>query len=413
LRKKKNDLSRLSQQSEHSRVNHRNKRQATRKEYRSGQQFSQKDSLSKEELRVKKIVRRVVIFFLILLVILIGGGFFYVKSALDPVNPQAKESISLEVPLGSSNAQIAKILQKKKIIKDAKIFTLFVRFNNYGNFKSGFYNLKPSLNLTEISECLKKGGTRLPQAPFYGKILIKEGQNIDQIAEDIEINVDSKKREHSLYKKKEFLSLIQDPNFFQSLQQKFPKLLSSVDKESNVRYKLEGYLYPATYSYGKHDTISKVVEKMVETMNSVLTPYYEQIKNKNLTVNQCLTLASLVEKEASLEDDRRKIAQVFFNRLQKDMPLKTDVSINYVLRQSKPSVSYSDLEVESPYNLYKNVGLGPGPVGSPSKMAIEAILDPKPTDDLYFLADSKTGKIYFSKTGEEHERLVEKHINNN
>jgi UPF0755 protein len=151
---------------------------------------------------------------------------------------------------------------------------------------------------------------------------------------------------------------------------------------------------------------------MIATMNRVMQAYYGEIARQQKTVREVLTLASLVEKEAVNEEDRRKVAQVFLNRLQNDMPLGTDISVLYALRTKKNVVTIADTQVDSLYNLYQNKGVGPGPFNSPSKMSIEAVLNPKANDDLYFVADVKTGKVYFSKTNEEHEKLAEKYVNN-
>lgn len=136
---------------------------------------------------------------------------------------------------------------------------------------------------------------------------------------------------------------------------------------------------------------------MIAKMNTVMEQYTPTIHAKNLTNQQVLTLASLVEKEGVKEADRKQIAQVFFNRLAADMPIQSDISILYALGEHKETVTYADLEVDSSYNLYKNTGYGPGPLDSPSEESIKAVLNPTPSDYLYFVADISTGKVYFSK----------------
>jgi len=383
-----------------------NKRKELRKKRRA------ETDLQKEDRVVKKVVRSVSLIVILAIVVVSTTVFFYVKSNLAPLNPQSENLISVKIPLGASNRQIAGILQNKKIIKNATMFNYLAKFKNYGSFKSGYYNLKASYALEKIAKILKKGGANSPFSPIYGKIVIKEGQDIDEIAKQIEINVNTKSGQKTPFKSAEFLNLMGDDNFFEKMAKKYPKLLGSAAGAQNVRYKLEGYLYPATYDYGKNDTIKELVQDMIATANQVLTPYYSRIAKSHLSVHEVLTLSSLVEKEAREDDDRRLVAQVFLNRLKIDMPLQTDISVLYALRESKADVTVKDTHVDSPYNLYQNKGLGAGPFCAPSKMSIEAVLDPKETDDLYFVADVKTGKVYFSKTYEEHEKLAAKYVNN-
>ncbi len=149
---------------------------------------------------------------------------------------------------------------------------------------------------------------------------------------------------------------------------------------------------------------------MVAKTNEMLSPYYSKISERHYTVQQVLTLASLVEREGVTPKDRYKIAGVFENRLEKNMKIQSDISVLYALGKHKQNVTYKDLEVDSPYNLYQNEGMGPGPFNNPSIASVKAVLDPVDKDKgyLYFIANMKTGKIYFSKTYEEHQALTKK-----
>ncbi|MDR0690542.1 MAG: endolytic transglycosylase MltG [Streptococcaceae bacterium] len=370
-------------------------------------------ALQKEDRVVGKIIRRLVILLVLFFATVGIGGYLYVNSALQPLNKASKTFVNVYIPVGSSNKQIANILKKEKIIKDALVFNYFAKFHNYANFQSGYYNFKASDTLEQIANMLKKGGTEHPEMPILGKVVVKEGQNIDEIAKQIEINVDTKEGKKTPFKKEKFISLVNDEALFNKMRQKYPKLFNGASSDPSVRYRLEGYLCPATYNYGKDDTVQNMVEIMVATMNKTIHPYYEKIAKQKKKPREVLILASLVEREAVREEDRRNVAQVLLNRLQKDMPLETDISVLYALGKKKDIVTIADTHVDSPYNLYKNKGIGPGPFNSPSKMSIEAVLNPKANDYLYFVADVKTGKVYFSKTNEEHNVLAEKYVNNN
>ena len=149
---------------------------------------------------------------------------------------------------------------------------------------------------------------------------------------------------------------------------------------------------------------------MVATTNQRLKPYYAEIKNKNYTVQQVMTLASLVEGEGVTNRDRRKFAGVFLNRIAKNMAIQSDVAVKYALNTHKKNLYYKDLEVDSPYNLYVNKGYGPGPFNAPSLQSIQAVLNPAEQSKgyLYFVANLKTGKVYYSKTYAQHLALTAK-----
>ncbi|MEJ4462746.1 endolytic transglycosylase MltG [Enterococcus faecium] len=356
-----------------------------------------------------KIVRKIIL--VIALTLLIIGGFLgftvyrYVDSGLKPLDKSDDQLVQVEIPSGSSNKQIGEILEKDNIIKSGIVFNYYTKFKNLTGFQAGYYQLAPNMTLDEIGKQLQEGGTSEPTKVADGKIAIPEGYDIDQIAERV-AKVTGKD-------KKEFLDLVNDETFFNELYQKFPELLESASKAENTKYRLEGYLFPATYDYYYTSTSLKdLVIEMVNKTNTVMQNYYSAIKQKNLTVQEVLTLASLVEKEGVKENDRKNIAQVFFNRIKANMPLQSDISVLYALGEHKELVTYEDTAVDSPYNLYTNTGYGPGPFDNPSEEAIKAVLEPAENDYYYFVADTSTGNVYFAKTYEEHMELVQKYVNN-
>lgn len=356
----------------------------------------------KENTMVRKIVA-VVVVALIVTVTILGFSFYrYWKSALKPYNPKDSKLVQVEIKIGTSNKGIGAILEENKIIKSGLVFNYFVKTNNLTDFKGGFYQMAPDMELEQIGRLLQQGGTDQPLELADARITIPEGFSIEQIA-----NLFAEKTKVS---KEEFLAVITDEKFFNTLYDKYPNLLSSVKDGKDVRYRLEGYLFPATYNYYEETTIEEIVTQMVDKTNTILAPKMEDISAKNYTVQQLLTLASLVEKEGVEEGDRRNIAQVFLNRIETDMPLQSDISILYAMEEHKVHLSNKDTQVDSPYNLYINKGYGPGPFNNPSEQAINAVLNPEDNDFIYFLADVDTGKVYFAKTYEEHLKLKEEYI---
>ncbi|WP_056986118.1 endolytic transglycosylase MltG [Pediococcus damnosus] len=335
----------------------------------------------------------------ILAVVVVATGFVfyhYFSDALEPLNPDSKQQIQINVPEGSSTRQIGSILQEKKVVKSGAIFDYYVKSHNLTDFKAGYYVLKPSMSLNKIATNLQKGGSATPV--LLGKyVLIKEGETIDEVGKSIGKSSD--------FSQSQFIALMKDKSFINSLYKKYPELLGSAMKASNVRYRLEGYLYPATYSLEKKTTLKAVVEQMVAKENAILEPYYSKIKKEKMSVQEILSLAALVEREGNTTSDREKIAGVFLNRIDAKMPLQSDVSVYYAVKKAFGSdLTKTDLKSDSPYNLRAKKGYGPGPVNNPSKDSVLAVLHPKARDKnyLYFVANLKTGKVYFSATYDEH-----------
>lgn len=356
----------------------------------------------KENSMVKKIVS--IISLVLIITIVIAGFSFYnfFKSSLKPLDEKNKNLVQIEVPIGSNSKQIGQILEKSKVIKSGLVFSYYVKMNNLSDFQAGYYQMAPNMTLDEITKNLQLGGTDEPEALADAKMTIPEGYSIDQIADLFD--------QKTGVKKAEFLKLMEDDKFFNTMAGKYPELLTSAKQAKDVRYRLEGYLYPATYNYYKDVKLEDIVEQMIVKTNQVMTPQMDQLKQKKLSVQETLTIASLVEKEGVSEEDRRQIAQVFFNRIKEDMPLQSDISVLYAMEEHKVHLSNKDTEIDSPYNLYINKGTGPGPFNSPSEEAISAVLNPSENDYLYFLADVSTGKVYYAKTYEEHLKLKKEYI---
>lgn len=353
-----------------------------------------------------------------IIIALIATGFFvyrYVDSSIKPLDSSSKKYITVDIPEGSGNKYIGQILEKSGVIKSATVFNYYTKFKNYSNFQSGYYNLQPNMDLDEICKQLKEGGTPQPEKPSLGKILVTEGYTIKQISEAVTKN-SAKKHASTPYTADDFLKVVQDDAFISKMAAKYPKLLGSLPEADKVTYRLEGYLFPATYSYYEKTSMEDIVEDMISTMDSYMSQYYDTIAASGKSVNDVLTLASLVEKEGSTDDDRRNIASVFYNRMNNNMPLQSNIAILYAMGKLGEETSLAadasiDTSIDSPYNVYTNTGLMPGPVDAPSLSAIEATINPASTNYYYFVADVKTGKIYYSENFDDHKANVEKYVN--
>ncbi|GAX02690.1 aminodeoxychorismate lyase [Secundilactobacillus pentosiphilus] len=348
----------------------------------------------------QKIITGVVSVLVILLIVSGVVFYHYFQSALKPLNPKSEEVVQVDIPMGASSKQIGSILQDKKIVKNGSVFNYYVKSHNYSELRAGYYQLKASMTLNQVAKRLQQGGTSEPIQSSRGKVLIPEGAGIADIANKISSTTD--------FSKAEFLSLMKNQSYMKSLEKRYPDLLSSSMTSKGVRYHLEGYLYPATYIVNKHMSLKGLVNQMVAHTNDELSPYYKKIKKQKLTVQQVMTLASLVEREGVSQSYRRQISGVFFNRIAQGMPLQSDVAVEYAIGHHKQHLSSKDLQSDSPYNLYKFAGYGPGPFNNPSMSAIQAVLNPSDRSKgyLYFVANTKTGKIYFSKSLSEHNKRV-------
>ena len=354
---------------------------------------------------------------LIFLGLISAGAYFgyqYVQSSLQPVDASSKQYVTVQIPEGANVQTIGSTLEKSGLIKHGVIFAFYAKYKNYSDLKSGYYNLQKSMSTEDIIHELQKGGTAEAQEPALANLTIPEGYTIDQMAQAVgQLQGDFKEPLTA----DAFLAKVQDENFISQEVAKYPSLLESLPtKESGVRYRLEGFLFPATYSIKESTTIESLIDEMLAAMDKTLVPHYSTIKSKNLTVNELLTIASLVEKEGAKTEDRKLIAGVFYNRLNLGMPLQSNIAILYAQGKLGQKISLADdagidTTINSPYNVYTKAGLMPGPVDSPSLDAIEASINQTKSDNLYFVANVTDGKVYYAATQEEHDRNVAEHVN--
>ena len=354
---------------------------------------------------------------LIFLGLISAGAYFgyqYVQSSLQPVDASSKQYVTVQIPEGANVQEIGKTLEDAGLIKHGLVFSLYAKYKNYADLKSGYYNLQKSMSTEDIIHELQKGGTAEAQEPALATLTIPEGYTIDQMAQAVgQLQGDFKEPLTA----DAFLAKVQDENFISQEVAKYPSLLESLPtKESGVRYRLEGFLFPATYSIKESTTIESLIDEMLAAMDKTLAPHYSTIKSKNLTVNELLTIASLVEKEGAKTEDRKLIAGVFYNRLNLGMPLQSNIAILYAQGKLGQKISLADdagidTSINSPYNVYTNLGLMPGPVDSPSLDAIESSINQTKSENLYFVADVTDGKVYYASNKEEHDRNVAEHVN--
>lgn len=356
----------------------------------------------KERLWTNRIVRIIILLIIVITISTVVFGYFYITKALSPVNSDNNQITEVTIPFDSTSDDVADILKENGIIRQADIFGIYMKANNEEALQAGHYEFSPSMDAEQVLETIQAGGE-----PIFvdadTTVTVIEGATIEEIASVV--------NENTAITEEEFMETVQDEEFIASLQSQFPSLLEEVTQLENLIYTLEGYLFPATYDYFVGMTAEELITEMVGASNLNYQRLVDDLDNTYLSYHEVLSLASIIEREAITEEDRGIVSGVFYNRLEVGMPLQSDVTVLYALGEHREFVTYTDLEVDSPYNLYMYDGITPGPIGTPSYQAIVAAIYPTWNDYYYFVADIDTQEIYYSSTIEEHDALVEEYVN--
>ena len=291
-----------------------------------------------------------------------------------------KTEIVVEVPQGLGISAIAKLLEEKKVTDSASLFVIAARLSNQaGSLKAGEYSLSPHFTNRRILEALTRGKVRLHQ------LIIPEGFNLKQIKARLAasgvINMTGAD------------NLFTDPEFIAALGIRAPSL--------------EGFLFPDTYLLPKGVKARQVLTIMVKRFTAKWNKLAQKGNASGLSRLQVVTLASIIEKEARLPEERKLISSVYHNRLKKGMRLQADPTVIYGIPDFKGTLTKKDLEYPSPFNTYLHRGLPPGPICSPGQASLAAALEPAKTKSIYFVAKGD-GSHYFSSNYREHRKAVRK-----
>ncbi len=343
---------------------------------------------------MKKIIIIVVAVILISIIAMIATY----KILTMPVSKNIEEK-EIEIPMGSGTEQIAEILKNNNLIKSELAFKIYVKIHNISNFQAGTYYLKESMNIKEITEMLQTG---IMFDPNQITITYLEGKPMWWLAETI--------AEKTNNTEEEVYAVLENEEYIDTLIEKYWFLTDEI-KNENIYYPLEGYLFPDTYSISNKDaTVEEIFEKMLDKMGEVLEEYRAEIEESDYTVHELLTLASIIETEGMNDSDRKNVASVFYNRLDLGMSLGSDVTTYYSVKVDMGDRDLYQSEIDS-YNPYNTRGpnmegkLPVGPISSIGRASVEAAIEPNTTDYLFFVAD-KNGKLYFTKTNEEHVQVI-------
>lgn len=340
----------------------------------------------KKKQKKKHTFKRLLGIFFVLLII----GFFivydYYNQAIEPMNKENPSQVNIIIPSASTTDYIGEILYNKGLIKSPFIFKYRIKSKNVGSrLKAGEYILSTDMDLDKIIDTIVKGTKSYDTIRFT----IPEGYEIREIADRLE--------REKLADKEVFLELTSKKENFED---KF-EFLKELDKEQN----LEGFLFPSTYEIYIGTSEEEIIEKMLEQFEKIYSSEIEdQSRNFDLTLNEIVTLASIIEREGKLDSERPIMSGVFHNRLEEGMLLGSCATVQYILGERKPVLSKEDTRIDSPFNTYINTGLPPSPIASPGKVSLVAAVNPADVEYKYFVLTGRDGSHTFSATLDEHNK---------
>ena len=322
----------------------------------------------------KKNIFLAVSFIFLLSLFLFIGFAYYLLSPLE----KGGYNKDFLVRRGATLKDVAKGLEKNRIIKSSGIFELWARISGAGrSIKAGEYRLNPGMSPLKVLKILNRG------LVITCRVTIPEGYTRKQIAEVLQ--------KEGLVNREEFISNTGSLDLAKRYGINAPNL--------------EGYLYPDTYRFSKGMPVTSIIHVMVSRFWEITTPLSEKIKESRMTTNEVVTLASIVEKETGLDRERPLIASVFLNRLKKKMRMESDPTVIYGIKEFNGNLTKKDLTAHTRYNTYVIRGLPPGPIANPGLASIKAVLYPAKSDYLYFVSRND-GSHCFSRKFSDHNRAV-------
>ncbi len=326
--------------------------------------------------------------------------FFGYHYSLTAVNQD--RSVEFVISSGESASSVLARLQQEGLIRSELTARIYMKLNKETALKAGTYDLNGQMGVAEILATLSDASKAHSEDVV---VTIIEGEWCKHIAQKIE--------EVTNVTAEELLALWNDETYVRSLMTDYPFLTEEIFNPDS-RYLLEGYLMPNTYNFKPETTADAVTRRFLDQFSNVFARYQDDIASSQYSIHELITLASIVQYEASDAEDMALIAGVFYNRMEIGMALQSSVTVCYAIDMEKDD-DWKNCETnpnyDSPYNTYRVNGLPPGPILNPGEEAIRAVLEPTASDYLYFLADVYgDGTVYYSKTYEEHLAYKKKYL---
>lgn len=293
------------------------------------------------------------------------------------------KSYVIDVPAGAGSAKVASLLGNRGVIKYPALFKMYA--GNKYIFQRGRHSVNSSMTYDELLKTF--GNYAEGGVGEQVQIVIPEGYELGQIADILVQN--------GLVDKEEFMDEVNNGTFDYDFVNEIPR----------SENRLEGYLYPATYQIYPGTSSHDIIIMMLDAFKANVLPVYNQSGSSD-PIDQVVTMASVIEREAANDGEKKLVASVFNNRLYEGKKLESCATVQYLLHERKTVLSIEDTEIDSPYNTYKYKGLPEGPIASPGLASIKAALKPADTNYMYFLADPSGNKNYFSQTYDEHQEKM-------
>ena len=366
--------------------------------------MTMKVSKKKSKPKTRKLVKATLILIVAFVILFLAAGgsgsyaFFYYKTNLKPVNSAANSIIYVIEP-GDTIKTLGKRLEKDGLIRNANVFELAARINNKTALASGAYEISAAMTTGEILTVLTNSKNAIHDTIV---VTLREGWWAKDIAKAIseKCNISSDA----------LLNLWHDPEFINSLSNDYWFISSDIIEEGERVY-LEGYLYPDTYEFYRDSSAEEITRRLLNRFGELVEPLRPAIEANKMSLDEIVTLASIVQFESGNYQDMPIIAGVFMNRLNQGMKLQSSVTICYTIynyTDSRECELAKNREIKSPYNTYMYNGLPLGPILNPTIKAIEAVINYQKTDYMYFIG--KDGITYYAKTLAEHEANIDKYL---
>lgn len=348
--------------------------------------------------------KKLIIIFAILLILIILSGLgtviFYNVSLKAPASSKNElETVTIVIEQGQTSRNIIDTLYNNGLIRNKYVGYVYLKLNNDFLLQAGVYDIKVGMDLPEILEYIGSGKVRDDSI----SVTFIEGKRLTSYATKIS--------ETFGYSEVEIMNKLTDSAYLEKLIAKYWFLTDDILNDK-LYYALEGYLYPSTYQFERDASIEDIIEKMLDTMGSVLKNYESEINASEYNVREILTLASVIQNEGKTVDFSN-IASVFQNRMDIGMKLESCATSYYGAKKDFTSMGIASdalISDNNNYNTYLINGLPIGPISSPSKLAIEAALKPSETEFYFFLSDNE-GTSYFFKTYAEHQSKQRELVN--
>jgi peptidoglycan lytic transglycosylase G len=346
----------------------------------------------RENQRRPRVLWRVAAVFVAVCLCLIGAAVWWTYRALQPPDVHSQQTVRLTVNRGESVSEIGQQLEQAGLIRSPLMFHLYVRYRKAGQgLQAGTYDLQPGTKLADIVAKLKAGQVVSDTI----SVTIPEGFTVSEIADRLE--------KEGICSRQAFLNEEEHGQFTEPF-------VSLLPQKKDIKFRLEGYLFPDTYEFSANELAHTVVNAMLQNFQQHIDEQQvmQTLKMTGQSLPDMVTKASMFEKEAQATSDLPLISSVIDNRLRRGMKLQIDATIQYFLGH-RDVVTDKDLHVQDPYNTYLHTGLPPGPIASPGMVAIDAALHPAKTTYLFYVAKyDGTGTSYFSSTEAQHLKNIQK-----